>query len=191
MLLTNYGSLVDSEERKVTSNCKNWYALYTMTGNEKPLFNKIKSLYGNYFNLYLPTREVTHTIRGNEMNVQIPLFPGYLFVHENIEELVHEMGCCCFEKFSKPVSANGKYLKVSKREMKRLFDIGGESGVVSISKGYIDENSMVNITNGPLKNFKGEILFINRRKKKAKVRVEMLSRMVEVSLGLELVEKPF
>ena len=187
MLLTGYSSFSDIEKDTKKTDYLNWYALQTMSGYEKGLFSKLQVLYGDFFRIYLPQREVIHKIKGMEHKIQIPLFPGYLFVHEKIDDLMMALDVCSVEKYSKPVSADGKYLKVCEQEMMLLFGMGGEDGVITISKGVVKPNSQVKIISGPLKNFSGKILFVNKRKKKAKVRIEMMNRVVDVSLGLELV----
>ncbi|MGD9972005.1 MAG: hypothetical protein AB7S77_02990 [Desulfatirhabdiaceae bacterium] len=86
--------------------------------------------------------------------------------------------------------ANGKYLEANKNEMKFLFEVTGEGGVIELSQGVIMENEEVLIIQGPLKQLKGRILFIDKRKNKAKVRIEFMNRMLDVSLGLEILSRP-
>jgi transcriptional antiterminator NusG len=90
----------------------------------------------------------------------------------------------------KPVMANGKYLEANKNEMKFLFEVTGGNGVIELSKGIIKENEDVRIIEGPLKRLKGKILFIDKRKNKAKVRIEFMNRFLDISLGLEILSHP-
>ena len=60
------------------------------------------------------------------------------------------------------------------------------NGIVRISDAVFDENKKVIITSGPLKNISGRILFINKRKKKAKILVTISNREVPITLGLNM-----
>ncbi|MGD9824695.1 hypothetical protein [Desulfobacter sp.] len=63
--------------------------------------------------------------------------------------------------------------------------------MIELSKGIIMEDEEVQIIQGPLKQLKGRILFIDKRKNKAKVRIEFMNRLLDVSLGVEILSRPF
>ncbi len=69
-----------------------------------------------------------------------------------------------------------------------LIELAGETGLVETSRALVTEDKAVTIIAGPLKNFTGRILYINRRKQKARIMVEMLNRQVPVPLGLEILK---
>ena len=177
----------ESSDVNFHGDCSNWYAIQTLTGSEKKLIAKIDYICSNRFKTYLPTREVIHQIKGEKQMARLPLFPGYVFVHKEIDLLLRELRNAKSKLLAKPVKANGKYLEVDVNEIRFLFKIAGKDGVIKISKGIVNENNRIEIVNGPLKNFNGQVLFINKRKNKAKARIEIMNRTVDVSLGLEIV----
>lgn len=69
-----------------------------------------------------------------------------------------------------------------------LLELAGVKGVVKTSQATVAEDNTVVIIAGPLKNFTGRILYINRRKRKARIMVEMLNRQVPVTLGLDILQ---
>lgn len=114
------------------------------------------------------------------------MFPGYFFIHDKINELIILLESHNMSDMVKPVSADNQYLKIDTREMKRVLKITNRKGIVPISRGVLNSLDQVEIIEGPLKNFSGEIIFINKRKKKAKVRVKIKSKTFDVTLGLEI-----
>ncbi len=172
------------------SDCRHWYAIQTIAGHEKQLVSVIEHLYdGEKILLYLPVKEMIHQIKGDKFIARIPLFPGYIFVYHSIDRVTAMLQKNNVNIFAKPVKADGKYLEANREEMELLFRITGENGVIKISKGIFSQNDEIRIINGPLKNLKGRILFINKRKNKAKIRIKLMNRMVDISLGLEIIQK--
>ncbi|MDY0362508.1 MAG: transcription termination/antitermination NusG family protein [Desulforegulaceae bacterium] len=190
MLSINYSEFnnLNSNCSFISNDCSHWYVVQTLAGQEKKLAAMANFLSEQKFNIYIPAREVIHKIKGEEFVVNLPIFPGYIFIYKHIDDFIKKINDSTLNIFAKPVQANGKYLEVSPKEMKFLFDIAGNDGVISISRVIILKDQKVKIVKGPLKNFEGKILFINKRKNKAKVRMEIMNRIVEVSLGFEILE---
>ena len=72
--------------------------------------------------------------------------------------------------------------------MKLLLQNSDHEGKIPLSYGFKNWDSII-ITKGPLKNLQGKVLFINEKKKKAKVSLNLFNRSITVSLGIELINK--
>jgi len=168
---------------------QNWYAIQTLSGCEQKLVLTLRVLLKK-IHLYLPTRKVIHQLKGVQQVIELPLFPGYIFVYRNISESLDALDKANSRIVFKPVMANGKYLEANENEMKFLFEVTGGDGVIELSQGIVMENEKIMILQGPLKQLKGKILFIDKRKNKAKVRIEFMNRLLDVSLGLEILSRP-
>lgn len=66
--------------------------------------------------------------------------------------------------------------------------MGKEDQVVELSTGII-ENDKVRIQSGPLVGMEGFIKKIDRHKRRAVLEIEMYGRVVEMKVGVEIVEK--
>ena len=66
--------------------------------------------------------------------------------------------------------------------------MGNEKQEVEMSIGII-EGDRVHIFEGPLQGMEGLIRKIDRHKRMAYLEVEMFGRMVEMRVGLEIIEK--
>jgi transcriptional antiterminator NusG len=64
----------------------------------------------------------------------------------------------------------------------------GNDFVIDISKGY-KEGDFVRVTSGPLIGNESRILRLNRNRQNAVLELNLFGSTVEVSVGLELVEK--
>lgn len=165
---------------------RNWYVLHTMVGQEQRVVFKLHKILGEDLDFYLPRKEVIHTLKGHEKRVHRALFPGYLFVHNDIEILAQHLSKKEWIGTATPLKTQDRFVSVLPHEMERLFSMAGPDGIISVSKG-VYRGGQVKILYGPLKEREGEILYVNRRKKKARVRVSLVSHFVDVTLGLELV----
>ncbi|MBQ7562801.1 MAG: KOW motif-containing protein [Lachnospiraceae bacterium] len=67
-----------------------------------------------------------------------------------------------------------------------LYKLCGKEHVLDVSTGYY-EGKGVRIIKGPLMGLEGQIKKINRHKRIAILELEMLSRMVEITVGLEVI----
>ncbi|WP_320040644.1 transcription termination/antitermination NusG family protein [uncultured Desulfobacter sp.] len=177
------------EDAPFFTDFENWYAIQTMSGCEKRLVTTLQVLLKR-IQLYLPARKVIHQIKGEQNIIELPLFPGYIFVYKSISESLDALEKANSMIAFNPVMANGKYLEANKNEMRFLFEVTGGDGVIELSKGIVMENEEVLILEGPLKQLKGKILFIDKRKNKAKVRIKFMNRLLDVSLGLEILSRP-
>lgn len=167
---------------------RNWYVLSTICGSERKIKEDIEILFKDRFHLYLPSRELLHTTGGDVHRVVMPMFPGYLFIHRKIEMFIRDIRHSHLTEYVYPILIDHKFAMVHENEMKFLMRLTDPDGLVRISEGMIDENQMVKIIRGPLKNLTGRILFYNKRKKKVKIKVEMLNQEVTLTLGFDLVE---
>nr|WP_083927942.1 transcription termination/antitermination NusG family protein [Desulfobacter curvatus] len=177
------------EDTPFFTDFENWYAIQTMSGCEKRLIATLQVLLKR-IQLYLPARKVIHQIKGEQNIIELPLFPGYIFVYKSISESLDALEKANSMIAFNPVMANGKFLEANKNEMRFLFEVTGGDGVIELSKGIVMENEEVLIIEGPLRQLKGRILFIDKRKNKAKVRIKFMNRLLDVSLGLEILSRP-
>lgn len=166
----------------------NWFVLSTMPGSECKLRRLINTLTQRQVELYLPHREIYHRLKGNFKTVTRPLFPGYIFVYKDIETLLMKCRHSFLEGQLHPVCFNKSFLKVKASEMASIIKLAGMDGVVKTSRGIVYKDKTVIITDGPLKNYTGRLVFINKRKRKVKVMVDVLNRKFAVTLGLDIVK---
>ncbi len=115
------------------------------------------------------------------------LFPGYVFlVSDNPGELFLRLKKV--PGLTKLLGTGDEIVPLSAEEEELLKKLGGEDHVVEGSIGILEQDKIV-ITEGPLQGMEGYIRKIDRHKRTAWLEVELMGRMIETQVGLEIVEK--
>lgn len=164
----------------------NWYVISIRTGCEMKVKEEITNLTSNQYHLFVPRRELFHRFNGTYHKVVRPMFPGYLFIHKQIEALLTDLRNSHLDGRIHPVMFDRTFAMVREPEMALLMKITGPAGLVKASKVISDENRTIIIKSGPLKDITGRILYINRKKRKARIQISLLNRSIQVTVGLEI-----
>lgn len=169
-------------------NADDWYVLQVRTNREYYIKDIAGRLLSNTVRLIVFSREIIHKKSGDDICLVTPLFPGYIFVQKEINTVTRILQSRLYNEFIHPVRFNSQPAKVSTKEMEWLLHNSDHNGKIELSCGYARGES-VEITSGPLKNIPGKILFINKKKCKAKVRFTLFHREMDVSLGLDFINR--
>ncbi len=165
-----------------------WYVMQVYTGREMEIAQKCRDLVmGDGEDVFIPLAERQTKVQGKWQVVRIRLFPGYVFIEtERIED---------FHMRLKGIKAMAKILRTGEtmtplheEEEAYLRSLGGQEHVVGYSEGYLEKDKLV-VTSGALKGYEGRIKKILRHKRLVVLEVPLLGRLVEVTLGLGVVEK--
>ena len=139
--------------------------------------------------LIFPRRALRIRRRGKSLQVQAPLFPGYIFLFgEDIEPTTYwnvkrVPGFFRFLKNNHDIQPLGG----AERELLVHFLSYGE--IVGKSTVVFDENSRIRVLEGALKDLEGRIVKVNKRKGRAKIRLDMYGDSFLVDLGIEILGK--
>lgn len=164
-----------------------WYVLNVRAGREQYIKEYIDYYLQLKINTVIFTREIVHK-KGNKFYKTLNLlFPGYIFVYKEIHFLYNYLKKRLCTEYIRPVAFNEYPSKVNANEMKLLLTNTNSFGTFLMSHG-IKKGKEIVIIDGPLKNIKGNILFINKRKRKAKVRIELFKCEMYISLGFDIVK---
>ncbi len=138
--------------------------------------------------LVYPQRRLRQLRRGNWKDVLKPLYPGYIFLEgeevsvDDYWSLRHVPG---FLRFLE-TNANIRPIEGSDRELLLHFLRFGE--VVEKSKVTFGADSRIRVLEGPLAGLEGRIIKIDRRKGRAKVKLDLYNNSFPVDLGFEVIE---
>lgn len=166
-----------------------WYVIQTFTGKEE----KIKEMCMRQISeevlekCFIPYYEEMKKYLGEWHKEKRILFPGYVFaVTDQIDELYTELKK--IQGFTKILGDQAYLLPLTEGETEFIRRFGGEAHVVGMSRGMI-ENDRIIIMEGPLRGLEGCIKKIDRHKRKAGIQIEMFGRLVDASVGLEIIKK--
>ena len=166
-----------------------YYVLQVYTGEEERYMRLAEEEIGGRARLVWPRRQLYIRKRGVRKKVLAPLFPGYLFLET---ELLTRALVSSLKRVSGFVrlletTANPKPLSGDDLELVRHFLGFGE--IVKESKVTFDENSRIEVIEGPLQGLEGRIVKVDKRKGRAKVRLDLYKESFLVDLGFEIMSQ--
>ncbi len=132
---------------------RQWYVLQSKPKNELKVYNQ---LLNKEIEVYLPLIETIRYWSDRKKKIQVPLFPGYLFVHGNTDErykaINNTFGALRYVMYQKHHAVLSEdeisYIKISLQEPER----------VKIEDTNFVEGDFVEITHGIFRGLKGYII---------------------------------
>ena len=165
-----------------------WYVIQVYTGREAEIARQCRERVAEAGEeIFIPMAERQTKIRGERVLIRTRLFPGYIFIETTRIEGFYER--------LKKLDAMTRILKTGEfitplheEEEAYLRKLGGEEHIVRYSEGYMEGERLV-VVSGALAGYEGKIRKIIRHKRLVVLEVPLLGRMVEVTVGLGVVEK--
>jgi transcription antitermination factor NusG len=154
-------------------NQPRWYATYTYPRHEKTVAEQLKL---KCVETYLPTFERLNRWKDRVARVQLPLFPGYVFVHIPLEERVRVLEVGGVVRL---VGFNGHPAPLPEGEIESLRRF------LSLRRAepfpYLAIGKRVQVRSGPLAGMEGMIL-----RRKGRMRIVVSVESIQRSIALEL-----
>ena len=150
-----------------------WYVVYTLPRHEKAVANRLIS---QRITSYLPLYSTVRCWNQRRVEVELPLFPGYVFVRMLLSDKIRIL--------SRPgiirlLSANGNLVVFSDEEMESLQS----SLAIWKAKPYpfLTSGKQVRIKSGPFAGLEGTIL-----RRKGKMRLLVTLDLIQSAMLLEV-----
>ncbi|HTC95932.1 MAG TPA: UpxY family transcription antiterminator [Terriglobales bacterium] len=152
-----------------------WYAAYTYPRHEKSVFEQLiqKSM-----ECYLPLYEEVHRWTDRNVKVQLPLFPGYVFVHMPVSERKKVLSVTSVVRI---LSFNGQPVSLPESEIESLKR-SMQYRKVQPFPYYLCKGDRVRIKSGPLQGLEG---IVERQKGKSRIVISIHAIMNSVAVDLE------
>lgn len=166
-----------------------WYVMQVRTGSEENIRIQCERVISKEVleRCFIPYYQQKKRFQGKWHIQENILFPGYVFlIAQNLELLTENLKNVI--GLTKLIGTGDEIVPLSEEETKFLLKMGKEDQVVELSTGII-ENDKVRIQSGPLVGMEGFIKKIDRHKRQAVLEIEMFGRVVEMKVGVEIVEK--
>ena len=157
-----------------------WYAAYTCANHEKRVREQLEQ---RSVESFLPVYETVRRWKDRRMRLQLPLFPGYLFVRMAIADRLRVLqvpGVVCLVGF------NGQLAALPDSEIEGLKN-GLAGGVRAEPHPYLTVGRRVRVKRGPFEGRQGILL---RRKGKLRLvlSIELIMRSVVIDVDIDDVE---
>jgi transcription termination/antitermination protein NusG len=167
-----------------------YYTIQVLTEDEEDFARRILPLLGRD-RVILPKKLIPIRHRGVTRKEMRPLFPGYIFIRsENIlDELDVYWAVRRTQGFIRFLRQSPAPTPLSERDLDLIRHFISFGECADISKVTFDEHDRIVVLEGPLKGLEGRIEKVDRRKGRARVRLDLYEANFPIDLGFEIVER--
>ncbi len=149
-----------------------WYAAYTSANHEKRAAELLRAREVEYF---LPTYSSVRKWKDRRVQLEMPLFPGYLFVHLALRDRLKVLQV---PGVAHLVGFSGTPVALPDAEIETLR-AGQASGVRAEPHPFLNVGRRVRIKDGPLAGMQG-VLVQRKGKCRVVISIELIQRSVAV-----------
>jgi transcription antitermination factor NusG len=150
-----------------------WYAAYTLPRHEKTVVEQLRL---KTIETYLPLFDKASRWKDSVARVQLPLFPGYVFVHMPLRDRVQVLSVSSVLRL---VGFNGHPAPLPEGEIESLRTY------LSVRRAepfpYLKTGHRVRVVSGPLRDVEGVIV-----RRKGRMRIIVAIDSIQRSIAVEL-----
>lgn len=171
-----------------------WYVLHVYSGFENKVAETIKDkarkkgLEDKVEDIMVPKEEVVEVKRGQKVNTERKVFPGYVLakidMNDEVWHLIKDT-----PKVTGFLGASNKPSPISEKEAARLLQQLQEGVERPRSSITFDIGEEVKVSEGPFASFNGTVEEVDEEKGRLKVSVSIFGRATPVELEYGQVEK--
>jgi len=157
-----------------------WYAAYTRSRHEKVVAETLEKRTVEHF---LPLYETVRKWKNGRFKVQLPLFPGYLFVHIALRDRLRVLQVPGVVRL---VGFNGVPAALPQADVE-IIRSALRKGIEAEPHPYLRVGQRVRIISGPMEGLQG-ILLRRRGRPRVVVSVDLIMRSVALDIDAAQVE---
>ncbi len=173
------GPVVDPFRRPNFPNLR-WYAAYTRANHEKRVAAQLSARAVDHF---LPLYPSIRRWKDRRVQLQLPLFPGYVFVRIALHDRLQVLG---IPSVARLVGFNGAPAPLPQGEIEALRSGLGQ-GLKAVPHRYLSVGRRVRLIAGPLAGFTG-ILLRRNGKSRVAISMDLLQRTIVVDAEINDIE---
>jgi transcriptional antiterminator NusG len=166
----------------------NYYAIQVKTRGEEIFIKLFNALYPETeLPLYFPQRRIDIRRRGVIRQETAAVFPGYVFIEAEADDiLAHQWEFRRTGGFYRFLRSNQEIMPLANRDLELVLHFIKKVGpIAGISRVYFNEDSRIVVMEGPLMGLEGRIIKVDKRKKRAKVKLDLYKDSFSVDLAFE------
>ena len=170
----------------------NYYAIQVKTRSEEKF---IKLFRATYPHITIPIhylRRLLDIRKNGKIKTSVPpVFPGYLFIEAECD---HDIIALQWEfrytdGFFRFLKSNQEITPLSGRDLELVLHFINNAGpVAGKSRVYFNENSRIVVIDGPLSGLEGKIIKVDKRKRRAKIQLDLYSDSFNIDLGFDIID---
>ena len=173
-----------------------WYAVHTFSGQESTIKKNIEMLIERegvqekFGRILIPEKVTVVNVRGKRKNVVSKLFPAYLIIEMELDELTQHLVTSVqgVTHFGGTSRVNKTPIPLRQSEVDRLLGVVSQDAEQDVIQNPYIVGDHVSIKDGPFQGFDGTVEEILTEKNKLRVTVSVFGRATPVELGFNQVE---
>jgi transcription antitermination factor NusG len=159
---------------KTEARCEPWLVLRTKSRHENTVASSLKQ---KCIHAYLPKHNVVRRQRDRRIVLEMPLFPGYVFVRPSLDQYANIRyipGSCGF------VVAAGKPAAMPERDVEAVKILVSSGAALAVNPQLIPGRP-VQVIAGPFMGIKGELIRVKNQERLV-INAHLLSSSVSVEV---------
>ena len=171
----------------------NCYAVQVRTRSEEKYIRLFKSQHSDVsFNIHFPKRRLNIRRAGKIKPSIYAVFPGYIFIEAANEEILnHQWDFRRIEGFYRFLKSNRDITPLTQKDLNLVLPFIKTTGAVAdVSKVYFNEKSRIVVIEGPLSGLEGNIIKVDKRKGRAKIKLDLFDDSFTIDLAFEVIGQP-
>jgi transcriptional antiterminator NusG len=167
-----------------------FFVIQVRTGKERQYINQAgKVLQPPSEMLLWPRRALRIRRKGEWKDSVAAIFPGYLFLQAESVEPVLYGALKRISGFLRFLKDNQHIEPLNARDREILMHFLSYGEVVQRSKVYFDRNNRIRVISGPLRGMEGRVVKVDRRKGRARIRLELYEDSFLIDFGFDSLER--
>ena len=163
-------------EQVAKATQEHWYAVYTCANHERRVADQFV---GRNVEHFLPQYESVRRWKDRKVRLQLPLFPGYLFVHTVAQDRLRVLQVPGVVRL---VGFNGSPTPMPQEDIQRIREFLGQ-GWRAEPHPYLQVGRRARVTRGPLTGMEGIIV-----RRKSRSRLVLSFDLIQRSMAIEIDE---
>ncbi|MDR2595953.1 MAG: antiterminator LoaP [Treponema sp.] len=168
----------------------NYYAIQVKTRSEDKFIKLFKARNPEItLPIHFPKRLLDIRRKGKKSPHTSAVFPGYLFIEaENDDEIrAFQWEFRQTEGFYRFLKSNTDITPLADRDLELVLHFINGGQIAGRSKVYFNENSRIVVVEGPLIGLEGRIIKVDKRKGRAKIKLDLYNDSFSIDLAFEVI----
>jgi transcriptional antiterminator NusG len=170
-----------------------YYTIQVKTGDEHKFIKLFKAQNPKCtVGIHFLQRTLNERKSGIVTPIISPIFPGYLFIEVDSEDSIdaYHWQFRKTDGFYRFLKSNQDIVPLAGKDLETVLHFAKKTGsVAGVSLVHFDENSRIVIDEGPLKGLEGKITKVDKRKGRARVKLDMYEDSFSIDLAFEMIKK--
>jgi transcriptional antiterminator NusG len=168
-----------------------YYAIQVKTRAEEKYIRLFNAMHPDItIKTYFPRRQLDIRRRHKILHSNLGIFPGYIFIELDEEDDIYtyQWAFRTTDGFYRFLKSNQNICALQDKDLELVLHFIKNVGpLAGKSKVYFDENSRIVVLDGPLMGLEGKIIKVDKRKGRAKIKLDLYDDAFSIDLAFEVI----